>query len=170
MKYFYDTEFIDNGETIDLISIGIVSEDGEPYYAVSNEFDQHAVKASPWLLVNVWPHLPLTDEGWLDVRTHYVRNRSTIARGVLDFLTMGDRDNPELWAWYAAYDHVALAQLWGPMNQLPDGLPKYTHDLKQEYDRQGRTWKPPTDASEHDALADARWNLELAKLLGIVKA
>jgi hypothetical protein len=28
MKYYYDTEFIEDGRTIDLISIGIVAEDG----------------------------------------------------------------------------------------------------------------------------------------------
>ena len=33
MKYFYDTEFIDDGHTINLISIGIVAEDGHEYYA-----------------------------------------------------------------------------------------------------------------------------------------
>ena len=28
MKFFYDTEFIEDGHTIDLVSIGIVREDG----------------------------------------------------------------------------------------------------------------------------------------------
>lgn len=28
MKYWLDTEFIEDGKTIDLVSIGIVSEDG----------------------------------------------------------------------------------------------------------------------------------------------
>ena len=28
MRYFYDTEFIDNGRTIELISIGVAAEDG----------------------------------------------------------------------------------------------------------------------------------------------
>src|SRR4051812_11038169 len=34
MKYFYDTEFLEDGQTIELISIGIVAEDGREYYAV----------------------------------------------------------------------------------------------------------------------------------------
>lgn len=33
MKYFLDTEFHEDGKTIDLISIGIVAEDGREYYA-----------------------------------------------------------------------------------------------------------------------------------------
>ena len=39
MRYFYDTEFIDNGRIIDLISIGVVADDGREFYAVSTEFD-----------------------------------------------------------------------------------------------------------------------------------
>lgn len=53
MKYFYDTEFLEGTQkknilgfrygktlpTIDLISIGIVSEDNREYYAVCNEFN-----------------------------------------------------------------------------------------------------------------------------------
>ena len=48
MKYFLDTEFLEGTQktwfgyskpTIDLISIGIVAEDGREYYAISNEFN-----------------------------------------------------------------------------------------------------------------------------------
>jgi len=49
MKYFYDTEFIEGTQnqlfgrkslpTIDLISIGIVSEDNREYYAISKDFN-----------------------------------------------------------------------------------------------------------------------------------
>ena len=34
MRIFYDTEFLEDGKTIDLISIGMVAEDGREYYAV----------------------------------------------------------------------------------------------------------------------------------------
>lgn len=39
MRYFYDTEFIEDGHTIDLISIGVVAEDGRSYYAISKAFN-----------------------------------------------------------------------------------------------------------------------------------
>lgn len=60
MKYFFDTKFIEGftqpffGKSrhfIDLISIGIVVEDGREYYAISNEFDPK--KASKWIKENV---------------------------------------------------------------------------------------------------------------------
>ena len=56
MRYFYDTEFIDNGRIIDLISIGVVAEDGREYYAVSIEFDPES--AGRWVRTNVLPKLP----------------------------------------------------------------------------------------------------------------
>lgn len=39
MKYFIDTEFVEEPGSIELISIGIVAEDGRKYYAISKEFD-----------------------------------------------------------------------------------------------------------------------------------
>ena len=39
MKYWIDTEFIERPYTIDLISVGLVAEDGREFYAESNEVD-----------------------------------------------------------------------------------------------------------------------------------
>ena len=39
MKYWIDTEFIERPCTIDLISIGLVAEDGREFYAESSEVD-----------------------------------------------------------------------------------------------------------------------------------
>lgn len=55
MKYFFDTEFIEKPCTIDLISIGMVCEDGREFYAESNEVDW--TQAHPWVLNNVKDHL-----------------------------------------------------------------------------------------------------------------
>ena len=38
-RYFYDCEFIEDGRTVDLVSIGVVDEFGREFYAVSTEFD-----------------------------------------------------------------------------------------------------------------------------------
>lgn len=57
MRYYMDCEFIENGKTIDLISIGIVAADGRELYLQSAEFDpQHA---SDWVKEHVFPHLVL---------------------------------------------------------------------------------------------------------------
>ena len=53
----------------------------------------------------------------------------------------------ELWAWYAAYDHVALAQLWGAMPALPRAIPRFTKDLRQLWDDRGRPPLPDAAAA-----------------------
>lgn len=177
-QFFYDTEFIDDGHTIDLISIGIVREDGREYYAVSYEFDIGKLHANKWLLDNVWPHLPLVDRyggrylGRLDLDHPDVKSRMRIVDEAYQFLVTDDVDESpaELWAWYATYDHVCLAQLWGSMINLPSGIPMYTRDLKQEADRLeevlGRDIGLPNQPDgEHNALADARHNLVRARYL-----
>ena len=39
VRFFYDCEFIEDGHTIELVSIGVVDETGREFYAVSTEFD-----------------------------------------------------------------------------------------------------------------------------------
>lgn len=56
MQYFMDTEFIEDGKTIDLISIAIVSEDSREYYAINSDCDLK--KANEWVKDNVIPQLP----------------------------------------------------------------------------------------------------------------
>lgn len=51
----FDTEFIEDGRTIDLLSIGLVRYDGTTYYAEPAETDR--TRASEWVVENVMPHL-----------------------------------------------------------------------------------------------------------------
>lgn len=188
MRIFYDCEFLDDGNTIDLISIGMVADNGREYYAVQADAPWERIKKNDWLVRNVLPSLPLSDRSALerylahpensrplpsirfvaiDVTSTVVKPRQVIANEVRDFVR-GVPD-PELWAYYAAYDHVALAQLWGPMPALPLGIPMWTNDLKQEAARLRVSvddlpeLTQPED--EHNALADARFNRRLAHAL-----
>ena len=51
-RYFYDCEFIEDGRTVDLVSIGVVDEHGREFYAVSTEFDDS--RAVPWVRRTCW--------------------------------------------------------------------------------------------------------------------
>lgn len=156
-RYFYDCEFIENGSTIDLVSIGIVADDGREYYAVSSEFDVAKLLRNEWLAENVWPYLPRDAYGFrVDVFSPVVKPRRKIADEVRAFLLAGE-GKPELWAWYGAYDHVALAQLYGMMIELPAGIPMWTNDLRQDVHRLGCMDKlPEQESGKHNALDDAR--------------
>jgi hypothetical protein len=149
VRFFYDCEFIEDGVTIDLVSIGVVAEDGREFYAVSTEFDP--AKAGQWVRENVLDKLPgPSDKAW--------RDRVAIRDGLMKFLSPRG-ESVELWAWFAAYDHVALAQLWGAMPALPRQLPRFTRDLRQRWEDVGKPALPTPPNDAHDALADARHNL-----------
>lgn len=153
-QYFYDCEFIEDGVTIELVSIGVVDEYGREFYAVSTEFDPS--RAIPWVRDNVLNLLPSpADKAW--------RSRARIRDELLEFLTEPLRgrsqETIELWAWYGAYDHVALCQLWGAMPALPRAIPRFTKELRQLWDDQGRPALPGPASARHDALVDARHNL-----------
>jgi hypothetical protein len=150
VRFFYDTEFIEDGVTIDLVSIGVVDECGREFYAVSTEFDP--AKAGVFVRDNVLPKLPSPgDPAW--------RSREQIRADLLEFLGK-PVGGIELWAWFAAYDHVALAQLWGPMPALPRQLPRFTRDLRQRWEDAGKPKLPAAPDDAHDALADAKHNLQ----------
>jgi hypothetical protein len=145
MRFWFDTEFIEDGRTIDLMSIGVVSEDGRTYYAETNDWIPG--KASQWVRDNVIPHLR---------RGAAIKPRDVIARELVEF--MGEK--PEIWAYYADYDWVALCQLFGTMMALPEGWPMYCRDVKQWADMLGNPRLPKQTSQEHNALADAKWNRE----------
>jgi len=165
----YDTEFLEDGKTIDLISIGLVAEDGREYYAVNKAASKwrlrRRIRKHAWLMANVVPSLPKAHGDWnlympkrwlFNYSDPCVKPRDQIAREVAAFI-LAARPDAQLWAWYGAYDHVVLCQLWGRMIDLPKGVPMWTNDLKQEARRLGNPKLPSLPgAREHNALDDAR--------------
>lgn len=166
-RYCYDTEFLEDGSTIELISIGIVADDGREYYAVNSEAPWKRIAKHRWLVDNVVPSLPQLHGdarlhlgrkgplGILDWHHPDFKKKRGIATDVQRFLLGGDT-LPELWAYYGAYDHVVLCQMWGRMIDLPSGVPMFTRDLQQEIARIGLE-PPEQESGLHNALADARW-------------
>lgn len=140
MKIWFDTEFIEDGKTIDLLSIGMVREDGATYYAEPMEADRS--KASEWVAQNVIPHL-----------SGPAKPRAQIASEIVRFAG----DAPEFWAYYCSYDWVALCQIFGTMMDLPNGWPMFCRDLQQVRAERGIKDLPPQDSQKHNALDDAVW-------------
>lgn len=175
MRFFYDTEFLEDGKTIELISIGIVADDDREFYAVAEEAGDgplyERIRRDEWLMTNVVPHLPLKPgttptmpfgqnpgRFQLDFHSNVVMPRRMIRNAVRDFIlgTDGKIDpDIQLWADYAAYDHVVLSQLFGRMIDLPQGMPMFTNDIQQAWNARGCP-ALPEPVGEHNALADAR--------------
>lgn len=149
MKTFFDCEFIEDGKTIELISIGFVREDGAELYLEVDDVNWN--KADQWVLDNVKAHLEGTNK----------RSRQYIAYAIQQFVG----NEPEFWSYFADYDWVVLCQLYGRMVDLPKGWPMYCRDLKQMMDERapGVRFTPPKQ--EHHALSDARWVRDVHKTL-----
>jgi hypothetical protein len=149
-QWFLDTEFDEDGKTIELISIGLCSDEGHSYYAVSREFDP--LHCNDWVKQNVLNQLPPAgDPLW--------KTRAQIRDDIVA-LVKGGGGTPVFYAYYADYDWVALCQLFGLMIDLPPDFPKYCRDLKQmldDYDNLRKTDLPEFEGQEHHALDDARW-------------
>jgi len=164
-RYFYDWEFQEQQDpktgltTIFPISLGMVGDDGRELYLVNKTYFQWEfdglVRTSEWVEKNVIDHISSTDMSQCGYEFsefgHIIKNfiEDTFQGKVLD------RRYVELWGYFAAYDHVCLAQCFGSMIQLPDSIPMHTKDLKQLVGGKQIGFKPE---DEHHALSDARWN------------
>jgi len=204
MKYFFDTEFIEGFHKplfgkrrhfIDLISIGIVAEDGREYYAVSTDFNPK--DADDWVKENVIVNLPDRYPPFMGGRhgdwQKWKSNRQ-IAAEIIRFVKPSGEDTglsysdwvdnyggeAEFYAYYADYDWVVFCSLFGRMIDLPKGFPMYCRDLKQMLDEKVGGFprdfeanlellktRPsyPQQENEHNALDDARWNFKLFNFL-----
>lgn len=163
MRLVFDTEFMEDGKTIELISIGIVREDGAEYYAENR--DANYEHANPWVRKNVLRYLDCAQFEGSSNHAASCKPPEQIASEIREFAGA----SPEWWAYYADYDWVVLCQLYGRMIDLPMSWPMYCRDLKQEIDLHYptivdvKTLVPPP-VIEHHALADARWTNEVLNL------
>lgn len=184
MKYFIDTEFIEGFHIqkgrkrhhIDLISIGIVAEDGREFHKISSEY--YYEDANDWVKENVL--LPLyTQTVHGDNRNRWdVKNFQQcygdkiylIKRDLISFFERGQPQSIEIFGYFSDYDWVAFCSVFGTMMDLPKTFPMYCIDLKQMMDERALTkeWKRencPDPEGEHNALVDAKWNMKLHKLI-----
>lgn len=234
MKYFIDTEFIEGfykplfgkrRHFIDLISIGIVCEDGREFYAISKDFDLKSVwnkydldygsgdqrnfppRKVYWLRDNVLkPVVAYLDNIERKSRSSvhlvyyskakrlinkYGKSNKQIAEEIEWFIRRDHHVNcntnelvddkthepVEFYGYYADYDWILFCSLFGRMIDLPKGFPMYCRDLKQMLDEKSISYFEerleclknhpdyPKQENEHNALADAKWNLELYNFL-----
>lgn len=195
MKYFFDTEFIEWAGGIDLVSIGIVSENGDTFYAESTNFDER--NADQWVVDNVLSKLrfwgnPDASKGFCNSYSAFRADKSIvtevfgtdklISESILKWIeecekrmdkTVGSKHvkrNPEFYAYYGAYDWVIFARLFGRLIDKPDNFPMWVRDLKQMMWERGldTDWKRqnhPDPEGEHNALVDAQWNKDLYGLI-----
>lgn len=156
-KFFFDTEFVEAGpgHPVRLISIGIVHEDGNEYYAIDANCNYS--KASKFVIEEVLPHLDMK----------YAKDRNTIKEEIYSFVIRNAKPGikPEFWSYYADYDWVVFAQIFGTMVNIPHNFPRFCMDIKQYAMRLGNPQLPESDGALHNALEDAKYHKKMYDFL-----
>jgi hypothetical protein len=139
MKVFFDTEFVEHSDpvlghmVITPLSIGVVREDGEWFYAetlrclrwrnmIANKIPLHSYLN--WHVSNTFPHM---------VGGQFVMDDANIARRIENFINDGKKEvgeRVEWWGWYPSYDWVVLSHFFGAMLNMPESWGKRPNDIK----------------------------------------
>lgn len=179
MKYFLDTEFREEPGTIDLISIGIVNEEGKEYYALNKECNLRKIWNDDWLRDNVLIPIYNDEDSYYKkqnefsfsvIKDIFSKNGKTIKEIRQEILDFTGQDSPEFYGYYSNYDWVVFCWIFGRMIDLPKSYPMYCKDLQHiiDYNNLSKEWEDkncPQSDNEHNALSDAKWNLKLYKAI-----
>lgn len=163
MKIFFDTEFTGLHQNTTLISIGMVTENGEKFYAEFTDYDKTQVDG--WLKENVIDNLLLIPHG----NNKYVADKfngievrgSTIEIKVELEKWLSQFDKVEMWSDCLAYDWVLFCQLFGHAFNIPKNVYYIPFDICTLMFAKGidadinREEFAEVEGTKHNALHDA---------------
>lgn len=169
-RIFLDTEFTGLHQHTTLISLALVSESGEEFYAEFDDYDREQIDG--WVEDNVLKKLVLTDleSGvYLDGKLIKVKgNKRQICQELSKWLEKFQL--VEIWADVLAYDWVLFCELFGGARFVPENIYYAPFDLATFFKLKGKITpvaKDDNDISrfefagvdatkQHHALEDAR--------------
>jgi len=191
MIYYLDTEFLCTehsgvDESVELLSIGILREDGESLYRIT-QFDLSSAYLNDWIRDNVLTTMfsqPTNGsyKRYKELLASYGKSREIIRNDITDFISreklVTQRNvDAQFIAYYGAYDWVLFCQLFGGLMNLPKGYAYHYIDLRALFDVVGVTKDQvkknvPQKTGKHNPLVDCEWNKEvhqyLRDMLGLV--
>jgi hypothetical protein len=132
---FLDTEFTGLHQNTTLISIGLVAETGQTFYAECTDYDISQV--NDWIQENVINNLVLADY------THNVNLNEFTIKGdkeaVKDALThwLSQFDQMEIWSDCLAYDWVLFCQLYNGAFGVPKNVFYIPFDISTMFKLKG---------------------------------
>jgi hypothetical protein len=134
-KVFFDTEFTGLHQGATLVSIGLVAETGQQFYA---EFDDYDVsQVDEWLQGNV------IDKLWLNYQGNaafpeewYIRgNKQEIKEALTVWLKQFEQ--VEMWSDCLSYDWVLFCQLFGHAFNIPKNVHYIPFDICTSFKENG---------------------------------
>ncbi len=176
-KIFLDTEFTGLHQRASLISLAIVAESGEEFYAEFTDYNKDQV--TDWLKENVLSQLFIKDNNANNLYTQIRGNKESIKNALINWFQQfpQEKNSIQIWADCYAWDWVLFCELFGGAFNIPSNIHYMTMDLATylygkniEVDIQ-RTkllpdgYKDIDNLKPHNALFDARMELAVFKEL-----
>lgn len=118
MKIFLDTEFTGLHQKTTLISLGIIAEDGNTFYAEFTDYDESQV--DEWLEKNVIDNLTINKietSNYGSLHTRIKSDTKTIRENLAVWLYQ--YRNLEVWSDCLSYDWVLFNEIFGHAFNLP---------------------------------------------------
>lgn len=136
-QIFFDTEFTGLHQNTTLVSIGLVSDEGERFYAELTDFDDS--QCDEWITKNVLNHLIVSGNVKLeaeleqdDMTTTVIGNKEYVREQLLEWLD-NYKDNIQFVSDVCHYDMVLLCDLLADgAILLPQYINPFCHDLCQD--------------------------------------
>lgn len=134
MKIFFDTEFTQLKKDTDLISIGLIAENGKTFYAECIDYNKD--KINDWLKENVINNL---SKNLVDLKTFaectMCDSKSSISKYLLVWLSQFNFDKIEFVSDVCHYDFVLLIDLitdGGTAFDMPNNIAPICHDINYD--------------------------------------
>ena len=161
-KIFLDTEFTGLHQNTTLISIGLISETGETFYAELTDYDKTQI--DDWLQENVISNLFLSEYDNAAIITKWtLKSNTESVRYALDNW-FKQFDEVEIWSDCLSYDWVLFNQIWGHAFSIPKSIYYIPFDICTMFELKGidpdinreEFSGLKNDAQKHNALWDAK--------------
>lgn len=162
MKLFFDTEFTGLHKRTTLISIGIVAENGNSFYAEFTDYDRG--QCDEWINENVIKHLYLSENGMHEERIgekNQPQYYKTTAKGDKEFITrslsawLSRFDSVQFISDVCHYDMVLLIDIFGGAFDLPKNVSAVCYDINQDIARHyGISDREAFDKSREDIVSE----------------
>ena len=173
MKIFFDTEFTGLHKGTSLISIGLISEYGDEFYAELTDYDKFQIDG--WLQDNVIDNLLILNNGEYAAKIAMYGNtegeigcagNKEFIKGQLkcwlESMSRKYGDKVEMWSDCLAYDWVLFNDLFGHAFNIPKNVYYIPFDICTLFKIKGidpdisREGFAGIDGQKHNALHDAK--------------
>ena len=156
MKIFFDTEFTGLRKDTTLISIGLVAENGEEFYAEFSDYNDCLVDA--WIKENVIDNLYCT-KGITDAPNYYYGTKWEIREYLENWLRQFS--SVELVSDVCHYDMVLFIDIFGDAFSIPENVCPCCYDINQDIaSYYGISLEEAFDMSREKIIEDA--NIEIS--------